>query len=138
MVFVYFKRLHGHFTFLSSALDGILKLRNDGILHRYPSNRCEYNLESIKELSSKIGEFVNHRPVPVLVKADELVILPIGARELLAKTDTCPYEKAVAYKINTLVHQILIKFYIENDKPERPTKIFENLEDAIDWLKTFL
>jgi hypothetical protein len=33
---------------------------------------------------------------------------------------------------------IMRAIYIQNDKPEQPTNVFEYEKDAIDWLKTFL
>jgi len=115
-----------------------LELRDDGILHIHLSNEKEYTLVGIKEVNLLIGEMVNYTPLPVLMSADDFVVFPEGAREMNAKKNTFPYSKAVAYLAKTPAHQLIVSFYINNNKPERPTKMFETEEDALKWLKTFL
>jgi hypothetical protein len=37
-----------------------------------------------------------------------------------------------------MAQKILANFYIKINKPERPTKFFNNKDEAINWLKPFL
>jgi len=115
-----------------------LSLRDDGILHRHVSARGEYKMSDLPELNSIIGEMVNYDPVPVMVTIDESVTVPFEAREVMAQKSGSPYSKAVAYVTKQLAHQLIASFHININKPERPTRLFDNEEEAVEWLKTFL
>ena len=115
-----------------------MKLRSDGILHSHTSCDKEFNIESLKKFNVVMGEMLNHRMAPLLITLDEFAIPPVETREFWAKKESCTYASADAYITNYLGHKIIGNIYLKFNKPGRPTRIFTNKEDAIEWLKTFL
>ena len=44
--------------------------------------------------------------------------------------------KAQAVLVNLMQSKLLTNFFIKYHKPENPIKVFDNLEDALDWIKS--
>jgi hypothetical protein len=59
-----------------------------------------------------------------------------GARDFFA--NNAPYlkiRKAQAVLVNNIQSKLLTNFYIKFHKPQNQVKVFNNLPDALDWLK---
>lgn len=41
---------------------------------------------------------------------------------------------ADALVVRTLAHKLLVNFYMKNNKPEHPTKVFSDEQSAVEWL----
>jgi hypothetical protein len=115
-----------------------ISLRSDGILHSHTSGSLEFNVDSLKRFNIVIGKMLNHQPAPLLVTLDEYTIPPVETREFWAKKESCPYASADAYVTTNISHKFIGNFYLKFNKPGRPTKLFSNEADAVEWLKTFL
>lgn len=111
---------------------------NDGILYVQVSNKPEQTIEIAQKFISIVGEIVNYKKVPMLVKHDEFALPDKNIREFWAKKDSCPYTSAEAYIAITPAHKLISNFYMKIEKPGRPTKMFNNTTEAIKWLKNFL
>ncbi len=44
--------------------------------------------------------------------------------------------KAQAVMVNLMQSKLLTNFFIKYHKPENPIKVFDNLKDALDWIKS--
>ena len=44
--------------------------------------------------------------------------------------------KAQAVMVNLMQSKLLTNFFIKYHKPKNPIKLFDNLKDALDWIKT--
>ena len=69
---------------------------------------------------------------------EEFALPNYEVRNYWAQKDTNPYSKAESFITNNLAQKIIGNFYMKIQKPTRPTKLFTNEKDAIEWLKTFL
>jgi hypothetical protein len=115
-----------------------IKLRSDGILHSHTSSSIDFNVESLKKFNVVMGKMLNYKKAPLLITFDEFAIPPVETRHFWALKDSCPYASADAYITATLGHKLIGSIYLKFNKPERPTKLFTNEKEAIEWLKTFL
>ena len=115
-----------------------IKLRSDGIIHSHTSSAIEFDVESLKKFNVVMGRMVNHQKVPLLITLDEFAIPPVETREFWAKKESCPYALADAYVAVNMGHKLIGNLYLKFNKPGRPTKIFATMEDAVEWLRTFL
>ena len=115
-----------------------IKLRSDGILHSHTSSNIDFDVESLKKFNVVMGKMLNYKKAPLLITLDEFAIPPVETREFWAKKESCPYASADAYVAVNLGHKIIGSVYLKLNKPGRPTKIFTNEENAVEWLKTFL
>ncbi|MES2679879.1 MAG: hypothetical protein V4635_08345 [Bacteroidota bacterium] len=115
-----------------------LHLRQDGIVYIHISSQKEETVELVKEMVEKLGEMVNHKHVPILVRHENLALPGKANRDYWAKKESCPYSKAEAFMIGSIALRLLANFYLKINKPERPTRLFTDEQEANEWLKTFL
>lgn len=113
-------------------------LKDDGILYIYVSGKREETIEDIKLEIKTIGELLNHKKVPMFFRHEEFALPNNEVRNYWAQKDTNPYSKAESFITTNLAQKIIGNFYMKLQKPTRPTQLFTNEKDAIEWLKTFL
>jgi hypothetical protein len=75
---------------------------------------------------------------PSLVLAHESASVESEVFKKISNNISNPYSKADAFVIKSLAQKILGNFYLKISKPERPTKFFNNKDEAISWLKNYL
>ncbi|MCD6017826.1 MAG: hypothetical protein K0S53_947 [Bacteroidetes bacterium] len=83
-----------------------------------------------KELGAKL--------IPSLVLCAEQASTNIDLLNTLAKKAFNPYSVADAFVLSSMSQRILANFYIKINKPERPTRFFNEPETALIWLKDYL
>jgi hypothetical protein len=115
-----------------------LYLRDDGIMYIRISSEKEETVELVKEMVKKMGEMVNYKPVPMLARHEDFALPGKANRDYWAKKESCPYSKADAFIIGSVALKLIANIYLKISKPERPTRMFTNEKEAIEWLKTFL
>jgi hypothetical protein len=115
-----------------------IHLRNDGIIEIEFGDNVEIDLKEAIEIIDKIGEFTEGKKVPVLNMAGISTSATSSAREHSASPAGVKYTMADAYVVNNLAQKILGNFYISFNKPMVNTRIFDDKEKAVEWLKTFL
>jgi hypothetical protein len=113
-------------------------IREDGIVQIEIIPDSEISVDEIIEGTNFVLERLNSIKAPVLFIANEFSLPSKESREYLAKKESLPYSLADAYVINSFPQKIAANFYLKVNKPARPTKMFNNREDAIIWLKTYM
>jgi len=59
------------------------------------------------------------------------------AREIISKhVEYSKIRIAEAFLINSLANLLIANFYIKFNRPPNPTKVFNNLESALEWLRS--
>lgn len=76
--------------------------------------------------------------LPVLVICENNVLADVILLSKLSQNEYNPYSKADAFVLNSMAQKILANFYIKINKPERPTKFFNNADEALIWLKQYM
>jgi len=111
-------------------------LRDDGILQFNYGDRVEYTLEEVPELEEtvmKITKGVTHRSLRIAGKysstdTDVMKYLSRGRGTLFTLAD--------AFVIQSLAQKILANFYLRINKPILPTRVFNKVEEAENWLRS--
>lgn len=97
----------------------------------------EFNTVDLKNLveaqKSNVGLIL-----PVLVYCENNANADVVLLSKLSKNINNPYSKADAFVLNSIAQKILANFYVKINKPERPTKFFNNSEEALIWLKKYI
>ncbi len=101
------------------------------------NDTCEFSVEDLKKLVS-IQLEMGAEKLPVLVICAEHAATNLDLLNAIAKNSNNPYSKADAFVIKSMAQKILANFYIKINKPERPTKFFNDIEEAKIWLKPFI
>jgi len=110
-------------------------------------NECGYYIISVHEkeefsigdlaLLVKAQQELGSQKLPVLVLCKEHSATNVDLLKELSKNKNNPYSIADAFVISSMSQKIFANFYLKIFTPERPTKFFNDKEDAINWLKQF-
>lgn len=110
----------------------------NGIMVLRLKEGSEFNLETTREQFSAQDALTGNDQYAVLVDATHHVLMTKESREFMAAYVN-PRRKATAlltrYNLATL---ILANFYMKFNRPLIPTKLFNDEEEAIQWLKQML
>jgi len=109
-----------------------MKVLDNGVLHINYSAGVEIDAADIKELQQVYTSLPDPKPMKVLQELEQHVSMTMAARSYAAEHS--PNLLAVAYVIKSLAQRLLIRFYVKMWKRDKPYKVFENYEDAMNWL----
>lgn len=113
-----------------------ISLREDGILHIHILNNRQWIPKDFELLFPAIGEMTDFKKVPALLTAEKFTFPSAEASAYWGDEKTaCPYISHEAQVLDSLPLKILGNFYMNFKKPERPTRYFDNKEEAIIWLQ---
>lgn len=115
-----------------------IAIRADGIMHVHVKIELDFKLEHSMEIVAARTQLAAGRPFPILYTATTFVIPTSEVRQYVASEDRSELVLADAFVINSLPQRITAKLYRVINRPVRPTRIFENEMDAIEWLKGFV
>lgn len=111
-------------------------MREDGIVVLEFCDHIELDVKEAKELLQATKEISGGKKVLILNVAGKQTTATSAARDFAASPEAVEYTLAEAYVVNNLPQKIIANFYINFHKPLVPTKIFNNTEAAILWLKS--
>ncbi|MGL4597960.1 MAG: hypothetical protein ACRCYO_10540 [Bacteroidia bacterium] len=95
----------------------------------------ELNLEDVTTIRSRGMETYNpEKPFYVLVDMREVADISAEAREYVAGKESAKYHSAMAMVVSSMAARILGNVYIRMNRPERPTKLFNDIDAAHVWL----
>lgn len=115
-----------------------LQIRENGILHVHVSGEQSVTLDQYKKIIFFIGEMLEGRKAPILVTADEFVLIDDDARMEMRKKDSNPYSCGSAIITRSTAQRIIGNFFVNTLKPERDIRMFNEEKDALVWLNSLL
>lgn len=134
--------LNEQFTLLKDSitsevhdLDGVLVyLIVPGIMVSQYYKDVELNLELALQIDQIAGELSKGEAMPHLFLACVGQTVTREVREWGATPEGARYTLCTAVTCTSLAHKILGSFFIKVQKPQRPTKMFNDVESAKEWL----
>src|SRR5688572_7854267 len=108
-------------------------LRDDGIMQVNVGAEKEVTVDNVKEVIAAIGKLGKEKKYPIFVMAGEYTLPTEEARLFIASPGN-PYALAEAYMTHSLPQKLVGNFYLQFNKPARPTRMFTREEDALEWL----
>jgi hypothetical protein len=97
----------------------------------------EFTVDDLKNLVAAQKKNIG-LVLPVLVFCENNAMADVLLLSKLSKNENNPYSKADAFVLNSIAQKILANFYVKINKPERPTNFFNNLHEALIWLKKYI
>ncbi|NEN22929.1 hypothetical protein G3O08_05380 [Cryomorpha ignava] len=94
----------------------------------------EFNMKDIKNINLFILENRDSFQKPFLIEFGYGSTISDGVQEHLTNSAN-RFSTADAILISTYAHQLIAKFYIRHYKPTKPTKIFESIFEALEWIE---
>ncbi len=121
---------------MTNNIDKIkFSMANDGILHI----KCEPNTHmTIEEgkASTKMGlELIDGKPRPLLCDLTNVVKMTRDCRQYFAGPEHATIFSKCALIISSPISRIIGNFFLRANRPLKPTRLFTNKEEALNWLK---
>ena len=117
---------------------GTVSFQEKGIIRYEIDNTDEITVENIKEFLEAVKKLGGGKPFCNIIVMKKFVQVDDEARKYSASEESNIYTIADAFVINSIALKLVGNFYIRYNKPVKPTRLFNNEEDALTWLRTFL
>ena len=115
----------------------LISLAEEGYYDLFIKDNVEIFVDDMIRIRDAQKQLSSQR-IPILISGGKYSTTNVDVLKFLAKNENMPYSKVSAYIANSISQKLLGNFYLNINKPERPTRFFNNKEDAINWLKQYL
>ena len=115
----------------------IVSLIENNIIHIHLKSNQEIALNDAQEVLKSMGIVGEGKKYPVFIDVGEFVNIDDDVRVFSASKAGNIYTIADAIAVDNIAQKLLANFYLKNDHPKVPTKIFSNKHDALAWLSEF-
>ncbi|MES2593046.1 MAG: hypothetical protein V4608_14280 [Bacteroidota bacterium] len=112
-------------------------LGDDGICYTVVKPNVEIVLEDAMANSAAIKAISSGMVFPLLVNLKAIKTISKEARDHFSMRNRTPGVTAIAMLINSPGSRIIGNFFLGINKPAVPTKLFNDKNKAIEWLKQF-
>ncbi len=110
----------------------------DGILFAVLQEKLKIlTLENAKEIVADRLKVSNGISRPFIIDLSKLAKVDLEARKYMATGDAVKLLNATAILVKNQLTKLMANIYIRINRPEIPTRFFENKEEAILWLEKF-
>jgi len=110
----------------------------DGIVYVRYNKDVTIDIELQAKSLEAFNEITDSKLTPFLFEADEGVSVTKEARDNAVIQEERTPCKATAVVVQNIAYAMVANFYLKFNKPKRPYKVFNNKQEAVDWLKLFL
>lgn len=114
----------------------IFILRNDGIVHYKIKKNTMILLNDIMEHFHYFEKKYAGQKFLNIYEFEENAEIDDDARKWASDPEGNSFTIADAFVIQSMAQKLLGNFYLTFHKPVKPTKLFNNFEDALLWLKS--
>jgi hypothetical protein len=114
-----------------------VSLTENGMYFIHIESDVEVTLSVVKQILKAMQDLQSVKKLPTIIMVDNFSLPSKETREFLAPKEASPFASAEAYVIKSTAQKLVGNFYLNVNKPERPTKMFTDLLKAIDWLEDF-
>ncbi len=111
------------------------KLLEKGIIENAIRNKANLHVEDVVEAKKENQRISNNKPYCVLVTTEDAGAVTKEARQLMASKEFAEKTVAKAIVVGNQWTKILANLYVRVNQPHVLTKVFEEREDAITWLR---
>jgi hypothetical protein len=116
----------------------IVSLIDNKIIHIHLKSNTEISIKDAKEILDAMAVVGEGKKLPVFIDAGDFVTIDEEARMFSASKTGNIYTIADAIAVHNVAQKLIANFYLKNNHPKVPTKIFSNKHDALDWLREFI
>lgn len=112
-----------------------LTLRSNGIMHIHYKAVDEFTVDDLMDIINGLYRIGKGKKFLNLMTFEKFFIVEKGVREVAATEVGSKYSAADAIVVRSTALKLLVNLYIAFNKPNRPTRLFDSEEKAIEWLK---
>jgi len=131
---------NSNYSFLKEIVTNTVRLRllsNDIIHYTFLPNSEVNEIEHQSNHNALIELVGNSIKYPLLIDGDDFANVTPEGRKLIRQLEPLIPISARAIVIKILGQRILANFYIRFQKPIIPTKVFNDYEEALEWLEKY-
>jgi len=114
-----------------------VSLTNNNMYYIHIESDVEVTVDVVKQILHSMKNLQSEKKLPVIIAVDNFSLPSKETREFLAPKEASPFASAEAYVIKSTAQKLVGNFYLNVNKPERPTKMFTDVYKAMDWLENF-
>ncbi len=108
--------------------------RSDGIVHLEWTAQAHITLEDAKDATSAMAQLTGGERAGLLVNAHNSSTMDRPAR--MEFVDRADLVSGVALIVATPLSRLMGNFFIAVNSPVAPTRLFDNEESALEWLRS--
>lgn len=112
-------------------------VRSDNIVQVDSAENAFYTLVETLEVHNKINELTDYKPMLILHVTGKYANVDADTREFLASENGLRYVIAQAFVLHSMAQRMVANFFMNIDRPKKPTKFFDAQEEAEKWLHSF-
>ena len=109
-------------------------LRKDNIIQIQMKDNFDCNLDDAKKIVECIIHLSNNKKYPLLSIYGEDNNFSAETKSFIASHQNTTADALVS---NNILFNLIANFYLKFNKPVRPTRLFSNVDKAIEWLTNF-
>ena len=109
-----------------------------GILVSHYKNETVLDMELTLQIQKAMGEIAGGKVHPHLFIACPGMTATKDVRGFGSSKVSYKHTTVSAIVCNSMAHRILGNFFIKVQQPPKPTKLFNEIDPALKWLKTYL
>ena len=114
------------------------RVEEEGIVHIKVNGNTEIDVPDVIELVNELGKLFQNKKFPLLIVTEDYTLPTRDARHYIALAESDPYAAAEAYVVRSYAQKLVGNFFLNFNKPARPTRIFMDEIEARKWLHDFL
>lgn len=114
-----------------------ITFEDNRIAHLHIKEGQTIEVDEVKKIFETITELAKGKLFRLMVSASEEATLSSESREYASTKESSDVLVADAVVVHSYSHEMTSNFFIRFNKPNRPTKLFKNIEDAQKWLLTY-
>ncbi len=111
-------------------------IHDNGILEIQLADDYYFTIKDSKEITANIISITNGIPNKVMVVAGNLALCDEEARNYASTEESTNPITALAIVTNSLPQTIIANFIMKFQKPRIPTKVFNSVSNALQWLRS--
>jgi hypothetical protein len=111
---------------------------DQGIIRGREADGAGFELQDAQEAIAAIRELAAGRKRALVVDISDLRTMTRDARAYFTHKDHAEFLYAVALVVRSLLSRAIGNFIIGFNRPAVPTRLFNDDEDALAWLRTFI
>lgn len=114
-----------------------LYLRSDGIVQMNTHDEAYFTLKEAREFVLAMEEITKGVPHLILKVPGKHASVDNDSRTYMATDEALRFSIAEAVIIKNMAQRMVGNFYLKFDKPKKPIHLFDDIDIAERWLKTF-
>lgn len=116
----------------------VLTFRSDGIMHIHYKAVDEFAVDDLMDIINGLYRIGKGKKFLNLMTFEKFFIVEKEVRSVAATEIGSKYSAADAIVVKSTALKLLVNLYIAFNKPNRPTRMFDLEDKAVEWLRTFL